>query len=213
MPEPVMRMFRIQDTPFNPGTSTYVEDIAYMNAGGPVAEEIIPGGTGTVTKLLDFKSAQAGMWAKPQILVFQFDGDSVVDLGFWVFDKDSNKEDMYPVSGNRWDFRIKLSGHLYDPNDQVTLQSNLGSYSSWPVLPAGSGATPYSFDSNLPNPLNRADNTGGVGYPLLIKQATNNTVWRTNFYIYLTAKPQTNAQAGEHINWGFRAAYNYPGGA
>lgn len=206
MAQPTLKFFRVQDDPFNAG-GTHPNSIVYMNNGGVVTEEV---GTGAAVTVFDFEDAQAGLWSKPNILIFQFDANTASDMTFRLYDYQSNLEDFFPGAGAQWDFRIKLSGTLYDPTNVAALIAGLGDYSTWPTLPHGASTAGYAFDTNLPNPLAHIDDGHG-GYPLLIRDAAVTTRWRTNFFTYVVAKPESNAEAGEHLNWSCRTTYNYPG--
>jgi len=168
-------------------------------AGGPVASTISP--------YWDFSNVQAGAWSTPQVLVFYFDGNTAQQVRFRLYDHESNLEEFYPGDATDWDFRICLKANWVDPTGITDndIEQN------WAELPHGD--TGIIFDPGEAGTAYPTDN-GGNGNDdtdsLLVLQNGESAKYFTNFYIYVAFKPESNAIAGEHTGWSYRANYVYP---
>ncbi len=193
MAAPTLKVIRIS----SPGT-TYNNVIKRLNESSVTTPYglWIGAGASSGNERDDFGNGLAGQWAIPSVLVLQFDGNTVSNLTFKIWDAVSNQQDL---TSPAWDFRIKL---LKDYVDPTTIAA--GTMAAWDAIPTGVVATPYSLDSNRPNPGNDGTST--------LLTAHNSVAGRylTNFYLYWTVKPDANADAGEHIDWAPRINYIWP---
>lgn len=194
MPAPTLKLIRIT----SPGT-TYNNNLKRLNESAITTPYGNWVGTGAATgyEKLAHGNVEAGQWSVPAVLALQFDGGTVSQIRTRLYDPVSNLEDF--TAGTPWDFRVKLLKDYVDPTGISS-----ATIAAWPTLPMGAGATPYDIDANKPNPGN--DGTSG----LLTAHNSVGNRYISNFYVYLAFKPEANAEAGLHTDWGLRFNWVYP---
>lgn len=194
MPEPTTTLFRVT----SPGT-TYSNVLARFNTtGGPQGVQIGAGASGDDT-VQRFGNILGGQWGVPLPMVFQFDDSNTAsDLRYRLRDNVSQLEDFFPGGSGDYDFRIKLNKDYVDPTTYTS-----GNLATWATLPHGISTTGYSFDTNRPNPGNDGSSN------MIIAHNSVTGRYLLNFWVYIVFKPQANATAGAHNDWGFRFNYVY----
>lgn len=192
MPDPTVRFFRI--------TAQGDNNLARLNLSGPAGPTGVQVGTGISSpdNVLAFGSAQAGAWAVPKVFVMDFTGGTISKLTLAVYDAVSNLEDF--TAGTPWDFRLSLKTSWTDP-----AAISAGTIATWTALPLGT----VDYFTVKDDETNNIPGTSNVGHDgsgnLVIAHASGGSRYVTNFYIYVTAKPQVNAASGLHLDWGIRA--------
>lgn len=193
MSDPVISFWKVTS-----GGTTYSNVLKRFNeAGAPQATQLIDStSAGSIAD--DFGNVRAGQWSVPMPMIFAFDASgNVVNLSFFLYDAVSNLEDFFPGGSANYDFRIKLAKDYTDP---TTISS--GTIATWPTMPHGSGATPYSFDTNYANPGN-----DGTSNMIIAHNSTSNR-WMFNGYVYVAFKPQAAAASGLQTGWSFEADFD-----
>ena len=209
MAAPLVRYWQITD----PGDG----QIAHFGSSGPTGTELNPAA-------LDFGPVEAGQWGTPVVLLVAFDGNSASRLSFKVYDTSpagqgggpdpvitSLGENIFQTTNQGdplsfWNFRIDLKKSYVAPStiDLMTVASG------WDTLLWNTN--PYDIDnsSRRPRPGNDNDSSNPYNHLLTPIAGSNPQRYVTNFFLYLTARPRTDAIAGEHVGWGFRLSYIYP---
>jgi hypothetical protein len=170
---------------------------------------------------LDFGPMEAGMWSKPKVFLFQFQGGTASQLDLRLYDTDQNvespiittqNENLFasytpnaPTLNTQWNFRLDLKSTWVDPQS-ISLDPANSPIDSWREMRYG--PNPIRLDDYVPQPGN--DGRSGAGSLLTTSVNGDTTKHFTNFFLYMSIKPRTAATPGEHLGWGLQLNFVYP---